>query len=199
MIVRFINSKSNQAISSLTTTPHRLRSSYGALTQARRASHLPESVTRHQRIDAQNGPPRVIFSGIQPTGVPHLGNYLGALQQWVQLQNEPSSNTRLFYCVVDLHAITLFQDPQRLRRWRKETLAALLAVGLDPDRSTIFFQSSVCKASGLPVKVQVLAEWPVGTRALRADVDSELYRFCRILVTYDAVEGSSPWRSILEA
>ncbi|KAL8795996.1 MAG: hypothetical protein Q9195_001572 [Heterodermia aff. obscurata] len=86
---------------------------------------------------------KVIFSGIQPTGVPHLGNYLGALQQWVELQKEPSSSTRLFYCVVDLHAITLSQDPQQLQKWRRETLAALLAVGLDPDRCNIFFQSSV--------------------------------------------------------
>lgn len=86
---------------------------------------------------------KVIFSGIQPTGVPHLGNYLGALQQWVELQKEPSSSTRLFYCVVDLHAVTLLQNPQQLQIWRRETLAALLAVGLDPDRCNIFFQSSV--------------------------------------------------------
>ena len=86
---------------------------------------------------------KVIFSGIQPTGVPHLGNYLGALQQWVELQKEPSSSTRLFYCVVDLHAITLSQNPQQLQKWRRETLAALLSVGLDPDRCNIFFQSSV--------------------------------------------------------
>ena len=87
---------------------------------------------------------KVIFSGIQPTGVPHLGNYLGALQQWVGLQKEPPSSTRLFYCVVDLHAITLLQNPQQLQKWRRETLAALLSVGLDPDRCNIFFQSSVC-------------------------------------------------------
>ena len=86
---------------------------------------------------------KVIFSGIQPTGVPHLGNYLGALQQWVELQKEPSSSTRLFYCVVDLHAITLSQTPQQLQKWKRETLAALLSVGLDPDRCNIFFQSSV--------------------------------------------------------
>lgn len=94
----------------------------------------------------------MIFSGIQPTGVPHLGNYLGALSQWVALQEEAtaasSSNgttppTRLFFSVVDLHAITLPQEAAQLRRWRREMLAALLAVGLDPARSTIFHQSSV--------------------------------------------------------
>ena len=90
--------------------------------------------------------PKVIFSGIQPTGVPHLGNYLGALSQWVALQEEATAGggaTRLLYSVVDLHAITLPQDAVQLRRWRREMLAALLAVGLDPARSTIFHQSSV--------------------------------------------------------
>lgn len=101
--------------------------------------------------------PKVIFSGIQPTGVPHLGNYLGALSQWVALQEEVtaasstgggadasfSPPTRLLFSVVDLHAITLPQDAGQLRRWRREMLAALLAVGLDPSRSTIFHQSSV--------------------------------------------------------
>lgn len=98
----------------------------------------------------------MIFSGIQPTGVPHLGNYLGALSQWVALQNEAaaagsssvggattSTPTRLLFSVVDLHAITLPQEAAQLRRWRREMLAALLAVGLDPARSTIFHQSSV--------------------------------------------------------
>lgn len=100
--------------------------------------------------------PRVIFSGIQPTGVPHLGNYLGALSQWVALQEEATAaaaaattdggggaTTRLLFSVVDLHAITLPQEAGQLRRWRREMLAALLAVGLDPARSTIFHQSSV--------------------------------------------------------
>jgi tryptophanyl-tRNA synthetase len=97
----------------------------------------------------------VIFSGIQPTGVPHLGNYLGALSRWVALQEEATAAstsssssssgtpTRLLFSVVDLHAITLPQEADQLRRWRREMLAALLAVGLDPSRSTIFHQSSV--------------------------------------------------------
>lgn len=87
--------------------------------------------------------PRVIFSGIQPTGVPHLGNYLGAMQQWVKLQNEASSNTSLIYSVVDLHAITVHQGSDALRTSKREMLAALLAVGLDPQKCTIFFQSDV--------------------------------------------------------
>ena len=86
---------------------------------------------------------RVIFSGIQPTGIPHLGNYLGALQQWVRLQYSEPPSTKLFFSIVDLHALTIRQDREHLRRWKTETLAALLAVGLDPTRSTIFFQSDV--------------------------------------------------------
>ena len=85
----------------------------------------------------------VIFSGIQPTGVPHLGNYLGALRQWVRLQNEALPITQLLFSVVDLHAITVNQDAQQLRSWKRQTLAALLSVGLDPERVIIFYQSSV--------------------------------------------------------
>jgi tryptophanyl-tRNA synthetase len=86
---------------------------------------------------------RVIFSGIQPTGIPHLGNYLGALRQWVKIQNQASEIDQLYYCIVDYHAITIKQDPEYFRQWRKEALIALLAVGLDPKRSTLFYQSSV--------------------------------------------------------
>ncbi|KAI1781450.1 tryptophanyl-tRNA synthetase [Hypoxylon cercidicola] len=88
---------------------------------------------------------KVVFSGIQPTGVPHLGNYLGALRQWKQLQDDAQhSGDRLLFSVVDLHAITMPQEATALRLQRREMLAALLAVGLDPDKgSTLFFQSSV--------------------------------------------------------
>lgn len=87
--------------------------------------------------------PQVIFSGIQPTGVPHLGNYLGALREWVKLQHHASDDTTLIYSLVDLHAITVRQDPKQLRQWKRESLAMLLAIGLDPKRSTIFHQSDV--------------------------------------------------------
>ncbi|MGY1602643.1 tryptophan--tRNA ligase [Geodermatophilus sp. SYSU D00815] len=83
--------------------------------------------------------PRVL-SGIQPTaGSFHLGNYLGALRQWVSLQE----STEAFYCVVDLHAITLPQDPAELRRNTLVSAAQLLALGVDPDRSALFVQSHV--------------------------------------------------------
>ena len=86
---------------------------------------------------------RTIFSGIQPTGVPHIGNYLGALQEWVKLQDGSDPSCNLIFSIVDLHAITVQQDAEQLRKWKKETLAALLAAGLDPGRCTIFFQSDV--------------------------------------------------------
>lgn len=102
------------------------------------------SQVQHTSAAAGAGPVRqVIFSGIQPTGVPHLGNYLGALQQWVQIQDKAPAATTLIYSIVDLHAITVRQDVRQLRRWKRETLAILLAVGLDPQRSTIFYQSAV--------------------------------------------------------
>jgi tryptophanyl-tRNA synthetase len=83
--------------------------------------------------------PRVL-SGIQPTaGSFHLGNYLGALRQWVSLQE----TTEAFYCVVDLHAITLPQEPASLRRSTLVSAAQLLALGVDPTRSTLFVQSHV--------------------------------------------------------
>jgi hypothetical protein len=92
-------------------------------------------------------PKQVIFSGIQPTGVPHLGNYLGALKQWVDLQDTVPPDTRLMYSVVDLHAITVPQDPHRLRQHKREVLATLLAIGIRPERSILFYQSSVCLVS----------------------------------------------------
>ncbi|NVI88686.1 tryptophan--tRNA ligase [Actinomadura sp. BRA 177] len=83
--------------------------------------------------------PRV-FSGIQPTADSfHLGNYLGALRQWVAMQETHDA----FYCVVDLHAITIEHDPALLRRRTKVAAAQLFAMGLDPDRATVFVQSHV--------------------------------------------------------
>ncbi|MEL6977808.1 MAG: tryptophan--tRNA ligase [Pseudomonadota bacterium] len=82
--------------------------------------------------------PRV-FSGVQPTGDLHLGNYLGAVREFVRLQDQ----YECLYCVVDLHAITLWQDPAQLRRGVLELTAAFLACGLDPKKSIIFNQSRV--------------------------------------------------------
>jgi tryptophanyl-tRNA synthetase len=79
-----------------------------------------------------------ILSGIQPTGEPHIGNYLGALRYWVEDQSPES-----FYCVVDLHALTVPRDPAELREATLTTATLLLAAGLDPDVCTLFVQSHV--------------------------------------------------------
>jgi tryptophanyl-tRNA synthetase len=108
------------------------------------SSIIRKSPYKKQRYD---NAPRV-FSGIQPTGVPHLGNYLGALRQWVDLQTErrgrryPSQNGLLF-SIVDLHALTAAPSPELLMKYRRETLLSLFAIGLNTEESTIFFQSSV--------------------------------------------------------
>jgi len=82
-----------------------------------------------------------IFSGVQPSGNLHLGNYLGAIKNFVDLQNE--ENTECIYCVVDLHAITIKQDPKLLKSNTLETIATFLASGLDAKKNIIFNQSSV--------------------------------------------------------
>ena len=82
-----------------------------------------------------------IFSGVQPTGNLHLGNYLGAIKKFVDLQKDIKNNC--IYCVVDLHAITVKQDPKVLKKNIRETTAAFLASGLDPKKSIIFNQSMV--------------------------------------------------------
>ena len=82
-----------------------------------------------------------IFSGVQPSGNLHLGNYLGAIRNFVELQNE--KNTECVYCIVDLHAITVKQDPKELKKNIRETLATFIASGLNEKKSIIFNQSSV--------------------------------------------------------
>ncbi len=82
-----------------------------------------------------------IFSGVQPTGNLHLGNYIGAIKNFVDLQNDKENNC--IYCVVDLHAITSKQDPIKLEQNILETTATFLASGIDPKKSIIFNQSKV--------------------------------------------------------
>ncbi len=82
---------------------------------------------------------KLVFSGVQPTGNLHLGNYLGAIKNFVSLQKE----MKCIYCVVDLHAITVYQDPKTLKENIFETTAGFIASGLNPEKSIIFNQSSV--------------------------------------------------------
>lgn len=80
-----------------------------------------------------------VFSGIQPSGVIHIGNYFGAIKQWVELQEELNQH---IFCIVDLHAITLSQEPEQLKKNILSTAALYLAAGINPKKSSIFIQSS---------------------------------------------------------
>ena len=82
---------------------------------------------------------KIIFSGMQPSGLITLGNYLGALNNWTKLQDDYNC----LYCIVDMHAITIRQDPVKLRKQAKELLLQYLAVGLDPEKSILYYQSHV--------------------------------------------------------
>ncbi|RBY93208.1 tryptophan--tRNA ligase [Blastococcus sp. TF02A-30] len=104
--------------------------------------------------------PRVL-SGIQPTaGSFHLGNYLGAVRQWVALQDAAET----FYCVVDLHAITADWDPEELRRNSLASAAQLLALGVDPSRSTLFVQSHVPEHLQLSWVLECIARFGEASR-----------------------------------
>ena len=117
--------------------------------------------------EVSNGKPRVL-SGIQPSGNLTIGNYLGALKQWVAVQRDYDC----FYCVVDLHAITALQDPEELRQKTRESAAIYIAAGIDPEVSTIFVQSHIPAHSELAWMLTCMA--PLGW-----------------LQPYDAVQGQS--------
>jgi len=93
----------------------------------------------------QSSENKTVFSGVQPTGSLHIGNYLGAIKNFVDLQD----NYECIYCIVDLHAITVWQDPRTLKNNIVEVAAAYLASGLDPNKVTIFVQSTVSAHSEL--------------------------------------------------
>lgn len=93
----------------------------------------------------------LLFSGVQPTNTPHIGNYIGALKQWADVQR----SYRCLFCIVDLHAITVPQNPAVLRQNTLDAAATYLAIGLDPKRVTIFVQSDVSAHAEL--------QWLLGT------------------------------------
>ncbi|GAA98198.1 uncharacterized protein L969DRAFT_93194 [Mixia osmundae IAM 14324] len=109
----------------------------------RAARHRDVEAAQQRRMQSTASRARRIFSGIQPTGIPHIGNYLGALKQWKKLQDTAEPSDELFFSIVGLHAITVPQEPGKLRQDRRDMLATLLALGLSPERCTIFFQEQV--------------------------------------------------------
>ena len=86
-----------------------------------------------------------VFSGVQPTGNIHIGNYLGALKNWVKIQYDYES----IFCIVDLHAITLYQEPAELRSKIAELAALFIAAGIDPKHSSVVVQSSIAEHAEL--------------------------------------------------
>lgn len=125
--------------------------SRGRLAQQRAAAYYSTSQSGEEergRDSASSTPTtptrvhgRTYFSGIQPTGVPHLGNYLGALQNWVKLQHQAAPDDELIFSVVGWHALTLPQDRKALFEAQKDILAILLAIGIDPLRCILFYQN----------------------------------------------------------
>lgn len=138
-------SRTCAAIPSLSTTPATPTDTPGLADQPD-ASFQFKQGSQLKSFNFTDRASSVIVSGMQPTGSPHIGNYLGAISQWIQLQDTPHNT---FYSVVDLHAITLPQDPASLRGSTLHLAACFLACGVDEKKSSLFIQSHVPQHSEL--------------------------------------------------
>jgi tryptophanyl-tRNA synthetase len=127
------------------------------------------------------------FSGIQPSGALHLGNYLGAIRNWVRLQE----TTDGIYCIVDLHALSVPQPPGEIRRNTMELAADLLAIGIDPDESILFVQSHVPEHTELAWHLQCVAAFGELRRMTQFKDKSESADFVSAaLFTYPALQAA---------
>ncbi|KAI9508816.1 hypothetical protein F5148DRAFT_837354 [Russula earlei] len=126
---------------SLTSLPR--QTSEGCVGGTRAAYRSKLSIRNVSTSKNESGSPRLVFSGIQPTGIPHLGNYFGALVNWVKLQSTAAPADKLFFSIVGWHALTLPQDPKLLSESRTTMVALILASGIDSQRSIIFHQDQV--------------------------------------------------------
>ena len=125
-----------------------------------------------------------VFSGIKPTGPMTLGNYLGAVRQWVEDQHEADS----LYCVVDLHALTVPHDPERIRSLTREVMMVLVAVGLDPQVCTLFVQSHVAAHAELSWLMECTATYGEMRRMIQFKEKSKGQESVRVgLLTYPAL------------
>lgn len=128
-----------------------------------------------------------ILSGIQPTGDKHLGNYFGAIRRWVVQQDE----AECYYPIVDLHAITLPQDPAELRRSTLDTAAILIACGIDPERSTLFVQSHVAAHPRLAWVLECMTPYGDLRRMPQyRDKSSKHHGFGVALLTYPVLQAA---------
>ncbi|KAF9208827.1 hypothetical protein BGZ49_007383 [Haplosporangium sp. Z 27] len=139
------------AVQSLTLTRQALRRVKGI--DLCKVAIAPSQKIQNIRSLSTHSKPKEIpitFSGIQPTGHPHLGNYLGAISNWVTLQEQAhQAKETVLFSIVDLHAITLPQDPEKLRKEKREMAITLLACGIDPKKCILFEQSKVAGHSEL--------------------------------------------------
>ncbi|MGI9597080.1 MAG: tryptophan--tRNA ligase [Acidimicrobiales bacterium] len=137
-------------------------------------------------MDTEPVRPRA-FSGIQPTGTIHLGNYLGALRNWVNLQE----TTDGVYCVVDLHALSVPREPGEVRRATIEAAKDLIAIGIDPDRSVLFVQSQVSQHAELTWHMQAVAAFGELRRMTQFKDKSESNEFVSAaLFTYPTLQAA---------
>ena len=127
------------------------------------------------------------FSGIQPTGVVHLGNYLGALKNWAAMQDQTDG----VYCIVDLHALTVPREPGEIRRATIEAAKDLLSIGIDPDRSILFVQSHVREHNELAWLLQCVTAFGELRRMTQFKDKSEQNEFVSAgLFTYPALQAA---------
>ena len=127
------------------------------------------------------------FSGIQPTGTVHLGNYLGALRNWVRLQD----TTEGVYCIVDLHALTVVREPGEIREATLDMAKDLLAIGIDPERSTLFVQSHVREHTELTWHLQCIGAFGELRRMTQFKDKSESNDFVSAgLFTYPTLQAA---------
>ncbi|KAG0237028.1 Tryptophan--tRNA ligase, mitochondrial [Mortierella sp. GBA43] len=147
----------------------------------------------------------IIFSGIQPTGQPHLGNYMGAISNWVALQEQAHLDQEtVLFSIVDLHALTMPQDPDKLRREKREMAITLLACGIDPKKSILFEQSKsklgITKGAKSIEDVSATAGLQLGLLAYPVLMASDvlLYRATKIPVGEDQVQHLELARDIAQ-
>ncbi|MGE4567472.1 MAG: tryptophan--tRNA ligase, partial [Acidimicrobiales bacterium] len=128
-----------------------------------------------------------VFSGIKPSGSVHLGNYLGALRNWAAMQDGADT----VYCVVDLHALTVPQDPAELRASTLSLAQMLIAIGIDPERSTLFIQSHVSEHTECAWLMECTASFGELRRMTQFKDKSEKAKFVSGgLFTYPALQAS---------
>ncbi|KAI0255326.1 tryptophanyl-tRNA synthetase [Lactifluus subvellereus] len=176
--------------------PRSLRLACTGRSNCRRAAQkLGSSLKRN--VSTKSDSPRIIFSGIQPTGIPHLGNYFGALANWVRLQDAAAPEDKLFFSIVGWHALTLPQDPKMLSEARTTMVALILASGINPRRSVVFHQDEASNHTELAWILSCLT--PVGKLRRMTTWKARCFAWTRLAVSRNANNESEVDDSLLNA